>query len=545
LGRFERVARIPTVLPAIRGIVHAGVVAYNFLTADPDQSFLLPPDVREWLPPDHLAWFVIDVVAAFEAGPFVGRHRRDGRGGAAYDPMVMVAVLVYAYCVGERSSRRIERRLIQDVAFRVVARNLAPDHATIARFRAAHEQALAGLFVEVLGLCTAAGLVEAGLVAIDGTKIKACAAMSANRDEEGLAKALEAEAKRFLAEAAAVDAEEDALFGDARGDELPAEFADPKTRAGRIKEALDRLRAEREAGAAKEAAAAAEREAKGQQKRGPKPNPDRAQRPKHANMTDPDSRVMKTHGGFVQGYNAQAAVNEAQVIVAAEVTQDAGDAHQLVPMLDATAANLAAVDASAAVTAVVADAGYYSTDNITLDPGYELLIATSKVDKLPTEAPPAPVDPRADVNRQADARAAELAALLERVAANELTTAAVAASLGVTPVYVNVLHRRYRAGGVNALRPRRSKRGTGRRLPPPTPPGLAARVAMQARLASPEGRRRYRRRSVIVEPVFGQIKDARGIRGFQRRGLNACAAEWKLIAATHNLLKLWRVPQPA
>jgi transposase len=500
--------------------------------------------VREWLPADHLAWFVIDVVAAFDAAPFLARCRADGRGGAAYDPMVMVAVLVYAYCVGERSSRRIERLLCQDVAFRVVARNLGPDHATIARFRAGHDQALAGLFVEVLGLCERAGLVGTGLVAVDGTKIKASASMDANRDEAGLRKALEDEARRILDEAARVDAEEDALYGDARGDELPAEFADPTTRAERIRAALERLRAERAESVDQQAAAEARRQATGQRKRGRKPNPDRRpDPPPRANMTDPDSRTMRVRGGFVQGYNAQAAVAESQVILAAELTNQGNDVGQFGPMLDAMGANLESIGRDdTAVSAVVADAGYYSTENASLDPRFEVLIATANARKLPEQPPPPRPDRRAEFNRYADQRAAEIAAVLDRVMAGELTFVKAGVLLGVTDGMICQLRDRYRQSGIDAIRPRRYRRGSGQRLPPKSHHSVHADVRdqMQARLASPDGKQRYKRRSVIVEPVFGQTKAARRIDRFSRRGLPACSAEWKLIAATHNLLKAWR-----
>ena len=197
--------------------------------------------MAEWLPSGHLAWFVLDVVEQLDLEAFRARYRVDGRGGAAYDPAVMVAVLIYAYCVGERSSRRIERRLVEDVAYRVVAANAQPDHATLARFRADHEAAIEELFGQVLALCVAAGLVKVGVVALDGTKIEAAAAMAANMDEARLDKAMRAEARRILAEAAEVDAAEDEAFGDARGDELPPELADRSRRLERLREAKARL----------------------------------------------------------------------------------------------------------------------------------------------------------------------------------------------------------------------------------------------------------------------------------------------------------------
>jgi transposase len=212
----------------------------RFVSGDRDQALLLPPDVREWLPDDHLALFVIDAVDEMDLSSFYGRYRRDGWGRPAYDPAVMVALVLYAYAVGVRSARAIERRCVEDVAFRVVAANLAPDHATLARFRAEHEDALGELFSQVLGLCQRAGLVRAGVIAVDSTKVAANASGLANMDFERLA-------REVLEEAAAVDAAEDALYGDKRGDELPPELVDRSTRKRRLRELLEEVKAERAA----------------------------------------------------------------------------------------------------------------------------------------------------------------------------------------------------------------------------------------------------------------------------------------------------------
>src|SRR3954466_3658895 len=189
-------------------------MAQNFIACDREQALLLPPSLREWLPAGHLAWFVLDAVEQIDLTAFYAAYRADGHGRAAHDPAMMVALVLYAYAVGERSSRRIERRLREDVAFRVIAANEAPDHATIARFRVRHEQRLAGLFTQVLGLCGEAGLVSVGVIALDGTKLHAAASGQANRGYEQIA-------REILEEAAAVDAAEDAEFGERRGDELP------------------------------------------------------------------------------------------------------------------------------------------------------------------------------------------------------------------------------------------------------------------------------------------------------------------------------------
>ena len=208
-------------------------MAYNFLACDRDQPFLLPPDLRDWLPAGHLAWFVGDVVDQLDLQPFYRAHRADGHGHPAYDPKTLLGVLLYAYAIGARSSRQLERRCQEDLAFRVLAANQTPDHVTIARFRARHEQALAGFLVESLKLCAAAGLVHLGVVALDGTKVAANAADRANRT---LAE-LQDEVAEILREAAEVDQAEDRQHGPARGDELPAELTSPTSRLARLQQA--------------------------------------------------------------------------------------------------------------------------------------------------------------------------------------------------------------------------------------------------------------------------------------------------------------------
>jgi transposase len=209
-------------------------MARKFVACDREQELLLPPSLREWLPEGHLAWFVIDAVAAFDLSEFYAAYRADGHGRPAHDPAMMVALLLYGYAIGERSSRRLERRCVEDVATRVICANQAPDHTTIARFRQRHETALAELFGEVLALCAEAGLVRVGVVAVDGTKVAANAAPQATRDYEQIA-------REILAEADAVDAAEDAQFGDARGDELPPELSTAQGRRGWLRDAKRRL----------------------------------------------------------------------------------------------------------------------------------------------------------------------------------------------------------------------------------------------------------------------------------------------------------------
>jgi transposase len=203
-------------------------MAYNFLRGDRDQPFLLPPDLRDWLPEGHLAWFILDVVDQLDLTPFYRAHRADGHGHPAYDPKLVLGVLLYGYAIGVRSSRQLERRCHQDIAFRVLAANQVPDHVTVARFRARHQQALAGFLVESLRLCAAAGLVRPGVIALDGTKVAANAASRANRT---LAK-LQAEVAETLREAAETDQAEDLKRGPTLGDELPANLASPSGAAG-------------------------------------------------------------------------------------------------------------------------------------------------------------------------------------------------------------------------------------------------------------------------------------------------------------------------
>jgi transposase len=450
-----------------------GVAGYNFIRPNRDQLFLMPPALQDWLPPDDLAYFLLDAVDQFDLGPFHAAYRADGVGQAAFQPHMMVALLLYAYCLGVRSSRQIERLCQRDVAFRVVAGNLVPDHATIARFRQRHGEALKGLFTDILRLCREAGLVKVGVVALDGTKIAADAALEANRTYESI----RGEAETMLREAESKDAEEDRLYGPGhRGDELPEEMRDRGGRLERLRQCRERLEREAAIAAAEHARKLEERAAKeaatGQKLRGRKPKPvlEAPEPEAKANVTEPDSRIMKTRRGFVQGYNAQAVATADQIIVAAEVTQDENDVDQLHPMLAATADELKAAGVEERVGAVLVDAGYCSEANLEgADPeGPELFVATRKDWK---------------------------------------------------------------------------QREQMRQAPPPRgriPGHLSRRERMDRKLLTKRGRRLYKRRSQIIEPVFGQTKACRGIDRFQRRGLASCRSEWKVICGTHNLLKLWR-----
>ncbi len=463
-----------------------GTMNKTFRPYDLDQRLLLPPDLREWLPEGHLALFISDVVDELDLSAIRQAYEvGDGRGQPPYHPAMMVKLLLYAYCTGKPSSRKIERATYEDVAFRVLAADQHPDHDSIAEFRRRHLAALAGLFVQVLQLCQAAGLVKLGHVALDGTKVRANAskhkAMSYARMEEA-ERQLEREVQALLAQAEQVDTAEDAAYGRGRrGDELPAELARRESRLAKIRAAKAALEREAKARAGEAAAAARAKlearehrqgKAKGRPAMVPDPESARPAPTAQRNFTDPDSRIMKDGAtkSFEQAYNAQAAVDShAQIIVAAAVTQEATDVQQFVPTLEQVHANLGEPP-----TTVTADAGYFSEANLT------------------------------------------------------------APQLVGVDVYIP---------------PDRQKHGPAPPAegPAPAAPGGTLREQMRHKLRAPEGRAVYARRKAIVEPVFGQIKEARGFRRFSFRGVGKVGAEWALICLTHNLLKLFRAqlcPQP-
>ncbi|HET9292909.1 MAG TPA: IS1182 family transposase [Gemmatimonadales bacterium] len=342
-----------------------------------DQRLLLPPDLREWLPDGDLALFISDVVDELDLAAIYSAYEgRDGRGQPPYHPAMMVKLLLYGYCTGVASSRKIEQATYRDVAFRVLAADQHPDHDSIAEFRRRHLEALAGLFVQGLQLCRAAGLVQLGHVALDGTKLKANAskhkAMSYARMEETQAR-LEGEVRVLLEQAEQVDAAEDAQYGQGRrGNELPAELARRESRLLKIRAAKMALEqdAKERAGQVAEMARAklAAREqrvgsAKGAVPKVPDPEQARPEPTAQRNFTDPESRIMKDGASkeFVQAYNAQIAVDgHAQVIVACDVTQAAGDVEQFVPMLTQVTRHT-----GQSPTIVLADAGYFSEANLT------------------------------------------------------------------------------------------------------------------------------------------------------------------------------------
>lgn len=503
----------------------------TYVCAQRDQLFLMPVSMRDWLDEGHLAWFVIDVVSELDTSAL---HRRPGGapGRPPYDPQMMCALLLYAYCCSMRSSRRIEAACLTDAAFRVICGGLVPDHATIARFVVDQQQALEGLFVSGLRLCAAAGLCDLSVVALDGTKMAADAALDRNRDGawvrrevacllaataagdhaqpagQGALAGLAATAadelagprgrlERLKAALAVIEAEEAAYEAAAREKATAARDAarDGRKLTGRKPKdpaaALARAQADHEAAltgadakqarrAAKEAAA----QAAGRKLGGFAPGPDRAltraqaalavaeQAAKaapsaahRANVTDPDSRIMKTAQGWVQGYNAQAIANKHQIVLACNVSQDPGDVLLYEPMMTLLAGTLTAAGITATPALALADAGYWSHDNATT-PGPDRLIATMKDHKQ-----------------------------------------------------------------------RRAARDLGQTTGPP-PENATPADAMEHRLRTTEGAAAYAQRSHTIEPVFADRKHNRAMRSFRRRGLNTANSEWAFMHLAANMLKL-------
>ncbi len=506
-------------------------MAYSYLAAQRDQLFLMPVSMRDWLEEGHLAWFIIDVVAQMDTTALHKIHPNDGSGRPAYDPEMMCALLLYAYGNGLRSSRRIECSCHTDAAYRVICGGLTPDHATIARFVVDQQDALEGLFVQGLRLCAAAGLVDLSVVALDGTKIGADAALDQNHS----AAWIQREVKALLeATVASESTEAPAPPVPLPGIDAISEASAPRGRHARLQAALAVIAAEDRAVAAKaqQNAKAARAEAEqgrklpGRKPKDPaaalaraqadyaaaltrahakqakreartaaakttgKPHADRAKgpdralaraqealtvaqdaaqatppAPRKANVTDPDSRIMKTQKGWIQGYNSQAIVNKHQIVLACDVSQNTNDVELYEPMITKLAQTLDAASIIDAVLQALADAGYWSEANAT-SPGPDRLIATLKNYK-------------------------------QRRAARELGTT------------------------------------TG-----PPPADATPLDAMEHRLRTPEGAAAYAKRSYTIEPVFGDRKTNRGWTHFRRRGLPAASSEWAFMHLTGNLAKL-------
>lgn len=463
--------------------MHSNAVSKHFRSCTLNQPLLLPPCLQDWLPEDHLARFIGEVAEELDLSAIYADYEsRDGRGLAAYHPQLLTRLLLYGYCTGITSSRRIEQATHDDIAFRYLAADQHPDHDTIAHFRQQHLAALSGLFVQALRLCQKAGLVKLGVVAIDGSKMLA----NASRDRSSTHERLSESERHWkevvdglLAQAQRTDEEEDQRYGKGQRENLlPAELARAQGRLARIRAAKAEL--ENEAQQQLEAVLQSHRPAgRGRPRKDQAEDPNKLtpelrqkyknhlrrakknvlQPSRQYNFVDPDSRLMRDNARkcYVQAYNAQLAVDAAaQVIVAAELTQQVVDREQLLPMVRSLQ-----IAAQAPPVCVLADAGYWDTTSIQ-DP----LLAGMQV----------LIPPDADVN----------APLAFNAPRNQLA------------------------------------------------------VEMRKLLSTAEGRALFAARRRTVEPVFGQIKEARGFRRFRLRSLAKAAAEWKLICATHNFLKLYR-----
>ena len=424
----------------------------------PDEALLLPPNLRDWLPDKHLAYFVSDVIDNLDLSAMEAVYGNEKRGQPPYDPWMMTKVLVYAYCVGVFSSRRIERRLVEDIAFRVLAAGNPPNFRRISDFRKIHLKTLEGLFEQVLQIALEAGAMKVGRVALDGTKVKANAskhkAMSYDRMGEKQ-KQLKAEVKQLLAQAEAADAEEDARYGrDRSGDELPAELERRETRLQKIREAKRAL----EERARQKAAA-----------EGGDPQQAKPKEKDQYNFTDPESRIMKGADGFVQGYNAQAAVEpDLQLIVGQTVTQATNDKEQLMPMVEVIERQ-----SGYRPEEILADSGYCSEKNL------ELMESADKAGQR-----------------------------IEAYLATE-----------------RLKHDEYREACPKG----------------PLRKGATRVDRMRRKLKTKAGKAVYAARKAIVEPVFGQIKQARGFRQFLLRGIEKVRGEWALVCLTHNILKCYHL----
>jgi transposase len=428
-------------------------MAKTFRTYVPEQSLLLPASLRDWLPDDHLCYFVSDVVDQLDLSAIESVYEGDERGQPPYHPRMMTKILVYGYCGGVFSSRRIQKRLVEDVAFRVLAAGNQPDFRTISDFRKLHLKAIEELFQQMLRLTLETGTMKLGRVALDGSKLKGNAskhkAMSYGRMKE-TEKRLREEVRQLLKQAEAADKEEDSRYGrDRRGDELPAELQRRETRIARIREAQQALeeRAREQAGNEGKDPAEAQPTEKAQY-----------------NFTDPESRILKGPDGFVQGYNTQIAVEPVfQLMVGQTVTQAANDKQQMVPLIEAIEAQ-----SGQKPEEVLADNGYCSDENL------------------------------------------------------------------------KYLAKKRMEGFVATGKQKHGERRTPCQRGPL--PREASRVErMERKLGTKVGAAVYATRKFIVEPVFGQIKQARGFRQFLLRGMEKVRGEWALICMTHNILKFHKI----
>jgi transposase len=428
-------------------------MAKTFRTYVPEQNLLLPASLRDWLPDDHLCYFVSDVVDQLDLSAIESVYEEDDRGQPPYHPRMMTKILLYGYCVGVFSSRRIQKRLVEDVAFRVLAAGNEPDFRTISDFRKLHLKAIEELFQQMLRLTLETGTMKLGRVALDGSKMKGNAskhkAMSYGRMQE-TEKRLREEVRKLLKQAEAADKEEDSRYGgDRRGDELPEELQRRETRIARIREAQQALE---------------ERAREQAQSEGQDPEQARPSKKAQYNFTDPESRILKGPDGFVQGYNTQIAVEPVfQLIVGQRVTQAANDKQQMVPLIEAIE-----VQSGQKPEGVLADNGYCSDENLKY-------LARKRMEGFVATGKQQHGEPRKDCQRG------------------------------------------------------------------PLPREASRVERMERKLETKVGAAVYATRKFIVEPVFGQIKQARGFRQFLLRGVEKVRGEWALICMTHNILKFHKI----
>jgi transposase len=502
----------------------------RFIGVDREQVFLMPPSVREWVPEGHLVWTVLDAVGELDLSAFYAAYRADGHGRPAYEPSMMVALLMYAYARGNRSARGIERACIEDVAYRVAAGNLVPDHSTIADFRCRHEQALSEVFSGVLGLCAQVGLASVGVVSIDGTKMSANASMNANRDYTQIARAI-------LREAAEIDQREDELYGPDRGDELPEQLRTREGRRQALREAKERL--DCQGGQATEPA-------------------DDEDEDRVEIQLDPQHFVTRPRGRRAWLREGRRALEAHREREGRPISGDRAErlfeaCRRLERELDADRAANAAYE-------------HWRVHGVAADGSRRMAPGMVKPFELP-EVPTGLMNVTDHDSRVVRTQGqpgmqgynAQLAVNDRQIiVAAEITTES--PDFGHLEPMVRATQRELAALGLEDpdvvladagyWHQRQMQQIAGEGIPVLVPPDAGLRKGsrpgwtggmysfMRRVLATPQGQDLYRQRQITIEPVFGQIKFNRAIKRFQRRGRTACRSEWRLIAATHNLLKL-------
>lgn len=502
-------------------------MAIGFVPVDRDQRFLLPVDMRDWLEGDHVVWFLIEVVERLDLSGLRAGYQLGGVGRRAYDPAMMLTLLLYGLSQGVGSSRGIERACRSDAAFRVICGTWGetPDHATICRFRRRHEEAIEGLFCQVLVLAREMGMARLGLVAVDGTKVAASASLGANRTEGWI----RGEVNRLLEEAEAADRAEESELGDEAGWEMPSGLGNRAERLERLERALESVESHQQ-GKGRDG----EKEGEGEHR---------------ANVTDPDSKMMSAAGGgFIQGYNCQIVTTADGLVAAGVVTNRRNDYGQLSVMLGVTDRNLSEADIGDRPRVVVADAGYFDTDDIATVEQQEdrplLLVATGKGGNRPTNPGPDPRGPHRRARQKQDAEdqseRRRRAGVLERWDRGDIDYREAAAEIGVGVPRAYACRNAWKTGGPDAIPVPRPSTGV-----PPPPRSKVVRYLLESRLADTANRQLYKQRAHLAETPFARMKEHQQLRGFTRRGIAAVNAEFLLHCIVHNLLRIRTHQQPA